>query len=200
MELEREYFSANIVKRGMAFLIDAIVSFLPAFIMFFVFTGAIFHESAVLYPFPLIGTATLAISLTSEVNEAVNTENGIYLLRDDDQYENVVSTNSSRYNVALYATASRMLAVISVVFYCIYSAACVLMYNGKTVGKKLMNINVVNLDKNRSNKKSFVLREVIGKIVLNSIPVVPVISIVTIIFTKKHLAIHDIIGKTQVVE
>ena len=52
----------------------------------------------------------------------------------------------------------------------------------------------------KKNNKHIFVREVLGKVILNSIPVIPVISIFTMIFTKKRLALHDMIGKTRVVE
>ena len=63
-----------------------------------------------------------------------------------------------------------------------------------------MHLKVVPEDENRKFGITILLREGVGKILLNSIPIIPVISIFTILFTPSHKAIHDYIGKTRVLE
>lgn len=42
------------------------------------------------------------------------------------------------------------------------------------------------------------LRECIGKILINSIPLIPLISFFTILFTSEHKALHDLLADTIV--
>jgi len=200
MQTDRLNFSANILKRFVAFIMDGIIAFLPAFIMIFIFTGNVTHKAPLFYPCPLIGGTTLAITLPVEVNDALNTENGIYLFNGNSSDQSTQGVQRNYYNVSFWATSLRIISVLCVVFYIGYAAFCTVLYDGKTVGKKLMGIRVIHLDKQQKLTKALIIREVIGKIVVNSIPIVPVISIFTILFTPKHQAIHDIIAKTQAVE
>ncbi len=52
----------------------------------------------------------------------------------------------------------------------------------------------------KKNNKCIFIREVLGKVLINSIPVFPVISFFTMIFTKNRLTLHDMIGGTCVME
>ena len=51
----------------------------------------------------------------------------------------------------------------------------------------------------KKNDMNIFKREVLGKVLLNSIPIFPVISFFTMLFTKDRLTLHDMIGKTIVV-
>ena len=53
---------------------------------------------------------------------------------------------------------------------------------------------------NKKNNMHIFFREVMGKVLLNSIPIFPVISFFTMIFTKDRLTLHDMMGKTCVIE
>ena len=149
----------------------------------------------------MIGAVSM-YDLPAEVNEKLNT------------FENEDGeTTHYEYNVSFSATVCRVLSVFCIVFYVGYSTFCAYIFDGKTVGKKMMKLRMIVCDAGqepeaeeekkeweKKNNKHIFVREVLGKVILNSIPVIPVISIFTMIFTKKRLALHDMIGKTRVVE
>ena len=96
--------------------------------------------------------------------------------------------------------------------------------NGQTVGKKLLKIKIIN-ENNKLTYKNLILRTLLitdmGVLILTSIfvyilPAIPyfifkdvlsiieliilIISLVKIIKNEKHLGLHDIVAKTEVVE
>ncbi len=179
-------FKAPAYKRGIAFLVDAIIAFLPALVMYIIFTGTYTGYTPAFYPAPVIGAVSM-IDLPVEVNDSVNT------IKTD------LGGVSTGHNVSLYATGMRALSVLMIVFYVGYAAFCTVMYDGRTIGKKFMGIRVIPED-GESFNKAILLRELLGKVVINSTVIVPVISIIIMLITKDGKAIHDYIGKTRVVE
>ncbi len=180
------YYKASVVKRALALVIDAIVAYLPALVMFLFFTQTFVNYSPALYPAPIFGVVSLS-TLPSQVNTSLNAmtnDNG-------DTYTD--------YNVAPTATAARMASVFVIAFYLFYSTVCTVMNDGATVGKRIMHIKVIYTDA-QNRTKFMLLREIVCKILLNSLVVPVIISVFTILFTKKHLAVHDMIGQTMVVE
>lgn len=191
---------APIVKRIVAFVIDAIIAFLPALAMYIIFTGSYIGWTPIWYESPIIAAVTM-YDLPGEVNDQLNT------------FENPDGSTYEQYNVTFGATACRAASVLAIVIYVFYSTFCVYIFDGQTVGKKLMKLRVVMDEEepepedeaekkewNKRNNKRIFLREVAGKVLLNSIPVFPVISVFTMIFTKERLTLHDMIGKTKVME
>ena len=61
-----------------------------------------------------------------------------------------------------------------------------------------MNIKVKNSNLASVSNGSIFFREFIGKIFINSIPFIPLISIFTILFTHEHKALHDMLSDTIV--
>ncbi len=196
------YAPPSIWKRVAAFVIDALVAFIPALTMYLVFAGGSFPNKTVLfYESPIIGAVSM-YDLPKEVNDRLNTfdnEDG--------------KTTHQEYNVSFGATVCRCMSVIAIAFYVFYSTFCAYIFDGKTVGKKIMNLRMIVEDsgtppEDEQEKKEWekrcyrhiFVREVLGKVILNSIPVFPVISVFTIFFTKKKKALHDMMGKTIVVE
>ncbi len=173
-------------KRAIAFLIDAVMAFLPALVMYIIFTGAYTGYTPAFYPAPIIGAVSM-IDLPIEVNDSVNT------IKTD------LGGTTTQHNVSLYATGMRALSVLVIVMYMGYAAFCTILYDGRTIGKKFMKIRVVS-DDGKNFNKSILLRELLGKVLINSTVIVPVISIITILVTKDGKAIHDYIGKTRVIE
>lgn len=184
-EVNKEYDKAPFIKRGFAFIIDAVMAFLPALVVYFIFTGTFTGYTPLYYPAPVIGAVSM-IELPAVVNEKVSTV--------ETDKGGVVTNN----NYSMVATGSRMLSVFVIIFYIGYGTFCTLVYDGKTIGKKLMKLRVVS-DGNENVTKAYIMREVLGKVIINSTVVVPVISIIMVLFMPRGKAVHDIIGKTRVI-
>lgn len=184
--MEKEYVNAPFLKRGVAFVIDALMAFIPALVMYFIFAKSNIGLTPVYYPAPIIGGISM-IDLPKEVNESVS------IVESDEG--GVISTT----NYSMTATLCRTLSVVVIIFYVGYSAFCTILYDGKTIGKKLMRLKVVT-DGEENLTKALALREIVGKIVINSTVIVPVISLVMALAAPKRKTIHDYIGKTRVVE
>jgi uncharacterized RDD family membrane protein YckC len=82
----------------------------------------------------------------------------------------------------------------------LYSLGATLILRGQTIGKRLMRIKVRRSDTDPVTRGRIFSRELLGKILINSIPIVPFISIFTILLTKEHKALHDMLADTIVVE
>lgn len=184
-----DLFPANIVRRIVAFLIDSLMAFVPMLVVLLLLTrnyqgygfiAPAFHAT------PLLGVVTV-IDVPANVHEAINT------------HDNDIGGTYTDYDVSLFATFKRVISVVAVVFYVFYGTFTTCIFEGKTFGKHLMKITTVAVDTKKPLKK-LLLREIIGKVLLNSIPVVPVISFFMMIFTPKHLALHDLLFKTRVAE
>lgn len=191
---------APVIKRVAAFLIDAVVAIIPALAMYLLFAGSFDSWAPLYYESPIIGAVSMC-DLPVVVDEALNT------------MENPDGSTYTDYNVSFGATSCRIISVLSIAFYVFYSTFCAYIFDGKTVGKKIMKLcMIVPVDeeepedeeqKKEYNKKIYIrifIREVLGKVVLNSIPIFPVISVVTMIFTKDRLTLHDMMGRTKVIE
>jgi len=63
-----------------------------------------------------------------------------------------------------------------------------------------MHIKVMHSNKESAKRSSIFIRELLGKILINSIPIIPLVSLFTILFTKEHKALHDMLADTIVVE
>lgn len=183
--MEKEYVNAPFVKRGIAFVIDAAMAFLPALVVYIIFTGGFKGYTPLYYPAPLIGAVSM-VDLPVEVNEKVS-----HVTTDEG---GTISTT----NYSMVATGSRLLSVVVIVVYIGYGTFCTIVYDGKTIGKKLMKLKVVP-DSNEKMTKSFLLRELLGKVVVNSTVIVPVVSVFLVLFGKDKRAVHDYIGKTRVI-
>jgi uncharacterized RDD family membrane protein YckC len=192
---------ASLWRRGVAFLLDCIIAVFPALVMLFVFTGSVWHNSVLLTPFPTTGAVVLALDLPSEVHHALNTDDGIYLFQDHSASDdNLITVPHEEYNVSLFASGCRMLSVLCVLFFAGYTTLCTVVFDGKTIGKKLMHIKVVPKEPVEKLWKPLLIRELCGKMLLNSLVVPVVISIVMVCVTREHLSLQDVLGGTRVVE
>ena len=191
---------APVLKRIGAFLIDAIVAFIPALTMYVIFTGGYSGWTPIWYESPGIAAVTM-YDLPGEVHEALNT------------FENNDGSTYEEYNVSFGASVCRVMSVLVIAFYVFYSTFCAYIFDGKTVGKKLMGLRMVRKDpgtepKQEEEKKKWqkknawgiFRREVLGKVLLNSIPVFPVVSFFLMLFTKNRMTLHDMMGQTCVIE
>jgi len=182
-------FTAPLIRRLIAFVIDAVAAFFPAFAITLIVlqTPISPHLLApVLYVAPIEGTITL-IDLPLEVNQMLN-----------DSLPDVVDYGATEIrNVSTMSTFLRILSVFSVLFYIGYGTVATLLFDGITAGKYCMGIQTIYV---RGGKPTvgILLRELLGKVVLNSLGLF-VVSIITMIVTPKHYAVHDFIGGTRVV-
>lgn len=183
--MEKEYQNASFIKRGIAFVIDAVMAFVPALVVYIFFTGTYSGYTPLYYPAPLVGAVSM-IDLPVVVNERVSN------VTSDEG--GIISTT----NYSMPATASRMLSVFVILIYLGYSAFCTVLYDGRTIGKKFMKLKVIPED-GANPTKAYLLRELLGKVVINSTIIVPVVSLVMALVTPKKKTIHDYIGKTRVV-
>ena len=182
--LSGENVPANPIKRAVAFLMDMIVAYIPA-------------NAPAFYASPIIGSLSL-LQIPGEVdtymNNLVDASDSTTTAQLKEKQDTTVR------NVSFLATSCRILSIFVILFYVGYGACCTYLFDGITVGKYFMHLKVVPEDENRKFGITILLREGVGKILLNSIPIIPVISIFTILFTPSHKAIHDYIGKTRVLE
>ncbi len=184
--IEKADFPASLLRRGLAFIIDCLFSVLPIMIIYALVLGTFPIEPIALSPAPVWGMLTV-YEMPSEVDHELN----IIENEDGSSYE-------MPQNVSFAATSIRICSVLSLGFYVLYTTLCTYLY-GKTVGKKLMGIEVTYFGE---FKPIFwcLLREAFGKVILNTTIIVPLVSIIMVLFTPKHRAIHDYIGNTMVVE
>lgn len=185
--MNHEQFSpAPLHKRLLAFLLDALIASIPAMILTYIFTEGIKILLFFLYPAPILGTTSI-ITLPLEANAYMNSlvPSGSFAATE-------------LRNVSMIATLARVGSVIAVLFYVAYSAVATIFYDGQTLGKYVFKLTVVRRNEG-SFKTAAILREVLGKIVLNSTIIIPIISMITMLVTKNHLAIHDFIGQTRVI-
>lgn len=195
--LSGENVPANPMKRAVAFLMDMIVAYIPALAFLIFFSTTPVTNAPTFYACPIIGSLSL-IQIPGDVNTYMN---NLVDASDNTTREQLKEKkeNATR-NVSFLATSCRILSVFVILFYVGYAACCTYLFDGITVGKYFMHLKVVPEDDSRKFGVTIVLREVLGKIILNSIPIIPIISIFTILFTPSHKAIHDYIGKTKVLE
>lgn len=185
-EFEKTDFPASIIKRGLAFIVDAVVASLPVMVLFVLFAGMVMYIPVASYPAPAFGFIS-TFELPDYVEDSLNS------IENDDGSSYQVK------NVSFSATSMRIITYLSMVFYLVYSAACTYLFEGKTVGKRLMNIQVVHTGDIKPEIWC-VIREFLMKTVLYSIPVFPIVSLVMIFVTPKHYALHDLLTKTMVTE
>ncbi len=85
-------------------------------------------------------------------------------------------------------------------FYVFYSLICTLVLKGQTIGKKIMRIKVQGSNTENITKMVVFCREFLGKTLINSIPLIALISFITILITPEHKALHDMLAGTVVTE
>ncbi len=184
-----DLYPAAIIRRIFAFVIDSFMSFVPLLAVLLLLTAnyrGYGYIAPAFHAFPLIGLITM-VDVPENVHEAINTQ------------ENDIGGTYHDYDSSLGATFKRLVSVVAIVFYVFYGTFTTCIFEGKTFGKHLMKINTVAVDTEKPMKK-LLFREIFGKVILNTIPIIPLISFFTIIFTPKHLSIHDMIFGTRVVE
>jgi len=163
-------------RRLSAYLIDAIIAALPLFVLEILLNNIIASIGALMaYPAP-------GIALYVSIAAAAYTD---------------FSTTSGN---AVYYNRDFIASVVCIIFYMLYSLIFTLIFKGQTIGKKLMSIRVCSSDTSNATFGRIFTREFVGKVLLNSIPLLPIISLFTLILTKEHKTLHDMLADTIVVE
>lgn len=206
-------------KRFCAYFIDAVIAITPALVLTVIILKSIALSTILFlsYPSPLLGVLSYAGYATFDTftEESIQTEtytnNEQIFIDDDEQNLNIDSIPIEKPNAVIGSEVDnnlvvvnrpslifRVVAIAGIVFYLLYSLVCTLLLKGQTIGKKLMNIKVKNSNLASVSNGSIFFREFLGKILINSIPFVPIISIFTILFTSEHKALHDMLSDTIV--
>ena len=193
---------ANPGRRLCAFLIDAVIAVLPAFIVTsFLGSAVLTFFLLMMYPSPLGGAFVYTGYATFQNFSVVESSPDSSITIPGGSQENVRKNvqKNVRESVLRPTTLSIAAALLALAFYLLYSVAATLIFKGQTVGKKLMRLKVRRSDSGPLTKGGIFSRELLGKVLINSIPIVPLISIVTILLTKEHKALHDLLADTIVV-
>ncbi len=187
---------ANPGSRICAYLIDAVLAVFPAFVITCVLGSAMLsYLLFIFYPSPLVGASSyLGYAACSEFLET-GTNSDMASISEDGMEVKFI-----RMDIKKPTTTSIAFAVLGLAFYFLYSLGATLVFKGQTIGKRLMHIKVRCSNTYPITKGRIFSRELLGKVILNSIPLVPLISIFTILFTKEHKALHDMLADTIVVE
>lgn len=195
---QQDQHLANPGRRLSAYFIDALIAVLPAFVVTSILGSTILScFLLIMYPSPLAG-ASIYTSYASYQEFSV--------IESRSYSPNSVSTvpEASREivqaNVNKPSPLSVAAALFALAFFLLYSLAATLVFRGQTIGKKLMYIKVRRSNTGPVTKGGIFSRELLGKILINSIPLVPLISIFTILLTKEHKALHDMLADTIVVD
>lgn len=202
-------------KRLFAFLIDSVIAVVPVLVLAF-FVGKLFAVTPLLsvsYPSPLIGTviyssypvySSTSIDVIKLTESPAPMKQHVGFDRNDrtgspsaviDNRPSPVDSTRDPINPTL-----SFMAAVCIGFYLLYAFVCTLWLKGQTVGKKVMNIYVRKSDTDSVKSGTIIVREIVGKILLNSIPVIPLISLFTMIFTRDRKTLHDMLSDTVVAD
>lgn len=186
---------ANPGRRLCAYFIDAVIAVLPAFVITYVLGSAILsYMLLIAYPSPLVGASTyLSYAAYQEYTTTVTGPHAVISVAQN-------GAKSTQKDISRPTPVSIAFAVFALVFYMLYSLGATLILRGQTIGKRLMHIKVRRSNADPVKKGSIFSRELLGKILINSIPIVPFVSIFTILLTREHKALHDMLADTIVVE
>ncbi|BBI30801.1 RDD family protein [Cohnella abietis] len=187
-------------RRICAYLIDAVIAVIPMLLLS-IFIGAysLPYFLIAAYPSPangVLATQALMIYTTSDSTSSVAISSRTESVDNENGVRTVVE--EQRKNAKHPMPARSILAIMCLVFYVFYSLICTLLFKGQTIGKKLMHIQIRYSSTEPTTTKAIFYREFLGKTLLNSIPILPLISIFTILFTKEHKALHDMLADTIV--
>ena len=185
---------SNPGRRLCAYFIDAFIAVIPALLLS-LFIGAVALPFVMFMWNQSPGAGALSyISYASYVDTNVTVihydENGQLISKETTH----TSTDSKPRLIV------PIMAGLSLAFYLFYALICTLLLRGQTLGKKMMHIQVRSSRSASASKGAILLRELVGKMIFNSIPIVPLISLFTILFTREHRAVHDMLADTIVAD
>lgn len=179
-------------RRLCAYVIDGIIAVIPALILSLVISTIMLpYLLFITYPSPLVG-ASAYLGYSTYDNFKVTSSSEM-----QENGEKVVIEENRNYG-GRPSPITSLMAVLGLIFYLFYSLICTLLYKGQTVGKKLMRIRIRASNTAMATTGAIFSRELLGKTLLNSIPLIPLISFFTILFTKEHKALHDMLADTTV--
>jgi uncharacterized membrane protein len=190
-----------------AFAIDVLIAVLPAsLVAFIVGLAALPFLLIVAGPSPLAGASlylgfhaftvmdSVGVAVSQGVSQTIHST-GIMMEEVGRQnYQEMFQT------VNRLSPLPRYLPIIALLFYLLYAPVCTLLLRGQTLGKRLMRIQVRQNDNQIARRSALFFREFLGKLLLNSIPIVPLISLFTLLLTKEHKTLHDMLADTTVTE
>ncbi|WP_157800238.1 RDD family protein [Sporolactobacillus pectinivorans] len=182
---------ANPGRRLCAYLIDAVVASIPSFIVSLFIGSAVFP-----FIFMILFYSTPALSLSVYTASASFSQDESYATVTDTKGPVVKTQIEHGENKS--APTLIFTGIVGIVFYLFYALLCTWLLKGQTLGKKLMRIKVRSSTTDRASKGAIFYREFLGKILINSIPIVPLVSVFTVLFTKEHKALHDMLADTIV--
>lgn len=196
---------ANPFSRFCAYLIDAATAVFPAFVLACILGIVILPILLFIeYPSPLAGSLNyVSYSAYKEYSVAESPKPIIVNVTVDGKEVTQPPEDgqkSTQKDSAGPTPVTIVFALLVLLFYMFYSLAASLILKGQTIGKRIMRIRVCRSDTGLVTKDRILSRELLGKILVNSIPIIPLISIFTILFTREHKALHDMISDTIVVE
>lgn len=176
-------------RRMCAYAIDAIIAVIPTLIVSLVIgTIMLPYILVITYPSPAVGaSAYMSYAAIESLTETKEYEGGVLIQE---------TWKGDRKPNPITSTA----AVIALVFYLFHSLVCTLLLRGQTIGKKLMHIEVRRSNTGLAKSRTILGREFLGKMLMNSIPIIPLVYLCTILFTKEHKALHDMLADTIVID
>lgn len=178
-------------KRILAFIIDGFIAVIPSLIIAGTFISTVLF---ITYPAPLDGAS---IYLSVATFSQFTSESAVTEIQNIDS--NAVEYNNEKNNTERPSIVITTAILGSLFFYLLYSLVTTLILKGQTFGKRIMKIRVVKSSSSHAKFSNIFIRELIGKVLINSIPLVPLISLFTMLFTKENKTLHDMISDTIVV-
>lgn len=200
---------ANPGRRLCGYFIDVVIAIIPALITCFII-GRAFALPFLLFltaPSPVAGASVYMgyVAFTEYSSSGVVTV--VRSVSSEDGAKEIYTGSGTETNSQSYLADEKkpgliisILAGVSLIFYLFYSLICTLIFKGQTAGKKLMGIKIRRLNAEPAATGVIIARELLGKILINSIPLIPLISFFTILFTKEHKALHDMLAGTIVTD
>lgn len=179
-------------RRFFAFIIDAFISICPSILASFFISSIIAPALFVLftsYPSPALGLSVYVGTASYYQDKTVTVHS------DSDQ-----QTTTTKREYGKPSTSVITISYMLIAFYLLYGLICTWLMHGQTVGKKLMCLRVRAASGEPASKSAIFYREFLGKTVINSIPIIPLISLFTLLFTKEHKALHDMLADTRVIK
>ncbi len=184
---------SGFIRRVAAYIIDAFCAALPAILVGIVIGVPVMVSLLPFYPVPVVGVGAVAgIAMYSEERVFVPTR-----LPDGTVDMDAPFFANTRYDGR--SPLQQAVIGLSFAFYLLYAPVTACMFGGQTLGKRLLKLAVAEKGGKLSIRR-IIAREFLIKTLLNSIPIVALFSIFSVIFDKDHRAIHDRILGTQVVE